>query len=125
MGHKVSIELATRAIVKLEELPAEVQQAIARQLRGMAQTLGKRVDATQAYPNPSILPRLVQLEQGHDRIYRVLFAVQGVDYYVTFRWPKKREAIPPGSSKSELLVLSLGNWDEKFRAWCKKRQRGY
>ena len=46
MGHKVSIELATRAIVKLEELPTDVQQAFERQLLGMARTLGKRVDVT-------------------------------------------------------------------------------
>jgi len=125
VGHKVNIELSTRAIVKLEGLPADVQQAIERQLLGMARTLGKGVDAAHAYPSPSILPRLVQLEQGHDRIYRVLFGVGGVDYYITFRWPKKLEVIPQGKSKSVLLVLSLGDWEEKFRAWCTKRQRGY
>lgn len=125
MGHKVSIELATRAIIKLEEFPAEVQQAFERQLLGMARTLGKRVDATQAYTSPAILPRLVQLEQGHERVYRVLFGVRDVDYYITFRWPKKPEVTPPANSKSVLLVLSLGNWEDKFRAWCKKRQRGY
>lgn len=121
MGHKVSVELATRAIVKLDRLPADVQQAMQRRIVWLSREIGKQVDATGALASPALIPRLVRLDRSHERIYRLLFGLRGVDYYITFRWP--RHSSSESRTVSVMIVLSVGNWDEKFRAWCNQRQR--
>lgn len=93
-----------------------------RRIVWLARELGKQVDTTGSFASPALIPRLARLDRDHERIYRILFGLRGVDYYITFRWP--RQVSLETHSGSVMIVLSVGNWDEKFRAWCTKRQRG-
>lgn len=125
MGQNVEIELATRAVTRLEACPADIQRAMIRHMKTMARALQRQLRAINAIPSPTILPRVVPLQKGHERIYRIPFVIAGAEHYITFRWPKYAPIADSATRDPILLILSVGNWDDKFCAWCGARQRGH
>ena len=80
----------------------------------MAKSLAKAITPRGAPPPGTAIPHTLLLRK-HKRYYRTLLQHGPTTYYVTFKWPRTLPPKPlPKDFTYELLIVSLGDWSEKF-----------